>query len=135
MAYLAVKGISDANGRIETLSIGMKESIYEIIDSAKAFVQQFEEQDQMLKAQSAKDKKQDQELERMDRELQLITANIAQTELKLSEFRKLIDSNQSNHEHILTEFQKLKRFFIISSSFTCVIAILALIFSMILRFS
>jgi hypothetical protein len=107
LAYLAVNGIRDANGRVETLSTEVTESINEIIDSAQSFLQQQAELNERLEDQEAKDEEQDVAIKSMDKALKHFSENSICHELKLTNLQKLIDNNQSNAERNRRKLESL----------------------------
>lgn len=121
LASLAVNGIRDANGRVETLSTDVTDSINEIIDSAQAFLKQQTELSERLEKQKDKDEEQDEALKRNDNQI---------IELEVS-LRGIIDFNKKSdegahrqlREDFLAELQKLKRGFLILSCFIGAIAV------------
>lgn len=100
-------GIRDANGRIETLSTDVIESINEIIDSAQAFLQQQAELNDRLEGQEAKDEEQDVSLKSIDKALKHFSENSVRHELQLSDLQKVIDNNQSNAERNRRKLESL----------------------------
>lgn len=105
LAYLAVNGIRDANGRVETLSSECTESINTIIEHAQGFIQQQTEiedrQNQLserIEDQEAKDRERDIILKGIEKALSLYTENSNRQEQKLTDLQKLVYENQTEEE-------------------------------------
>lgn len=105
LAYLAVNGIRDANGRVETLSSECTESINTIIEQARDFIQQQEEIEdrqnelsELIEDKEVKDREQDVALKAIEKTLLQYLENSNRQEQELSELRKLLLKNQTEEE-------------------------------------
>lgn len=105
LAYLAVNGIRDANGRVETLSSECTKSINTLIEHAQDFIQQQEEiedrQNQLserVEDKEAKDREQDIALKAIEKALLRYSENSNRQEQELSDLQNLIYKNQTEEE-------------------------------------
>lgn len=96
LAYLAINGIRDVNGRVETLSSECADSINIIIESAQGFLQQQADFSERIDNQEAKDQEQDTAIIRIEETLQECLENSIRQEQRLSDLYTFNDRNQTS---------------------------------------
>lgn len=105
LAYLAINGITDANGRIETLSRECTESIDTIIEHAQDFIMQQEkienrqsELNNRIEDQKVKYREQDKALKDMEKTISVYFESSKRLEQRLVDLQKIVYENQTEEE-------------------------------------
>ncbi|WP_145414957.1 hypothetical protein [Paenibacillus xylanexedens] len=107
LAYVAVNGIRDTNGRVEDLSAECAESIDLIIESAQDFLQQQSEFSDQIEAQFVKDREQDEELYFVKNTLEQFADTVKNHELWISNLQKKLDGNQAKIKEYHNKLESL----------------------------